>query len=210
MPSKTLAVPQQSSNIPEMRYRNLFAANHPLRQCIAIAVSRLAVTFNRPPSPELLEIYADGLEMLTPEQLTTAFSRAELEQQFWPPVAVLRHLAGVPTTEEKNRAEAIEALDWVLAYLRKHGVEHRPTQGPTQASLRYMKPSAPPDNILRTCQQLGAGDGQAGLELMAKHPTLALRNGESGYENAGKLLWAQKDFEAMWVEAYRRANGGAR
>ena len=148
---------------------------------------------------------------MSPEQLTQAFSRAELEQTFWPPVAVLRGLAGVPTVDELERQKALEALDWVLVYLRLHGVEHRTRTGMTLTTgPTILPPPDPPEDVRRTCQQIGLGVAQDGLLLMAKHPRLAIRRefDNPRYENVGKQLWAEKDLEKGWVDAYRKANGG--
>lgn len=72
-----------------------------------------------------LRIYAEDLSDLSRAQLETAFIRARRECKFFPKLPELRDMAGAGAQQVKD-AEAEEAWNFVIVYLRKWGVDRMP------------------------------------------------------------------------------------
>lgn len=167
--------------------------------------------------PEQAQLaYLKHLRDLTQEQIALAFDRAAKECEFWPVPAVLRRLAGVETESGSSERQAREGLQWVLWRIRKHGTAGRPARGATireatrehQAVYESIPCPTTPEPIRTTLEELGAGDVQAGVTLMAMHPLL--ERDPDAYDNLSFRLSATEKLEQRWLEAWRRANRGKR
>lgn len=180
----------------------------------------LSAFFERPLTEEVQAAYSIALEDLAPEQLALAFSRASRESKFWPSPAVLRELAGIETPDQSSERQAREDLEWLLWFLRRHGIEGRPRHGAClqeagrdgtgewQPALYELIPAPPiPERVRNTVAELGAGDGKVGVQLIASHPLLSKDLDE--YPTLGLKLSAIEKLEARWIAAWKKANRAA-
>lgn len=183
----------------------------------AAHLTLLATCYERPFPNPVQELYLACLAELTEEQAITALSRATLEEsRFFPPPARLRELGGCETENSRSEREAQDGLQWVLWRIRKHGTEGRPARGAMirdatrehQAVYESIPCPTTPEPIRNTLEELGAGNVQAGVTLMAMHPLLD--RDPDAYDNLSFRLSATEKLEQRWLEAWRRANRGKR
>lgn len=208
------------------RLRNLFRTSLP---DVAIPQALLALSLGYQQrvdlSKETYALYLESLESLTPDQLALAFSRAQLEPHpYFPQPGELRALAGIETSAQHSEREAREALSWLFWWINKFSVEGRPRRGAKIREAGWVEeqhadgmerkwlpeefewepPTAIPDRTRVALAEFGAGDAQHGMRLVGEHPLLK-KNFDS--LEPSRRLWAVKDFEALWLEAWRRSDG---
>lgn len=209
-------VPERASQMTTSeRLRNSFAMCG-RTETIAMHLAALATCYERPFPPLVQGMYVETLAQLTDEQVIVALTRAQNEEsKFFPPPARLRELADIETPDQCSERQAREGLDWVIWRIRKHGVEGRCRRGALLRSAgrdesgyhaeewEQIPPPPTPDPIRSALEQLGAGDVEAGVKLIAEHP---LVRGADEYPSLGLKLSAIEKLEARWIEAWRKAN----
>jgi hypothetical protein len=147
-------------------YQQIFAgvsSRSDLAHAIARAVRQLREAMEKEDNCAVKEI--------DPAALATAYALAEKTCTFWPTPGQMRELAG---WSEETRGRA--ALQWVFAYLAKHGVEGRPHGGGLrfgedetgrrvllEAEVVIPAPEIPPE-IKAILAALGSGSFKQGLQ----------------------------------------------
>lgn len=204
---KTIA--QQETERPGIlpSLRRLFTQLEP-DVALVTGIALMSQAYDRPLSREQQALYLEVLSDLSPEELQRALSRALQEEKFWPPPARLRALAGHSTVEERTETLAQHTLEWLMTRIRLHGTAGHPGGGEyrteesgegfarVRVCVREPRPAPPLTPIMQQALDYLGGD-LAGMQLIAQHPAL------HGWEDGS--LWAAKEIEQRWREAYRRA-----
>ncbi len=95
-----------------------------LRIAIARAVRQLREAMEKEDNCAVTAAHVRNLKEIDPPALAMAYALAEKTCTYWPTPGQIRELAG---WSEETRGRA--ALQWVFAYLEKHGVEGRARGG---------------------------------------------------------------------------------
>src|ERR1700733_7985103 len=104
-------------------YQQIFAgvsSRSDRAHAIARAVRQLREALEKEDNCEETAAHARNLKEIDPAALALAYAMAEKTCTYWPTPGQIRELAG---WSEETRGRA--ALQWVFAYLVKHGVEGR-------------------------------------------------------------------------------------
>jgi len=183
-------------------------------EAITQAVALLSLPYERPiTEPAVFALYQETLQDLTADQLVTAFTRAQMEEsRFFPPPARLRQLAGCETPDQCSEREARDGLSWVMWRLRRFGIEGRSrkivaTAGIIGAigaigSIEECPPT--PEPIRKALENLGEGDVERGVRLLAMHPMVQSYYVDAEQQGLGLTLSSIEKLERRWLEAWRR------
>src|ERR1700744_1436120 len=146
---------------------------------IARAVRQLREAMEKEDNCAVTAAHVRNLKEIDPAALALAYAMAEKTCTYWPTPGQIRELAG---WSEETRGRA--ALQWVFAYLAKHGVEGRAHGGGVrfgedETGRRVLLGSevvvpAPviPEEIQATLAALGSGAVKQGLHYVSQHPVV--------------------------------------
>jgi hypothetical protein len=176
-----------------------------LEHAIARAVRHLREAMEKEDNRAVTAAHMRNLRELDSDSLAMAYAAAEKSCTFWPTPGQIRELAG--WSEESG---ARTALQWVMGYLAKHGVEGRATGG----AVRYgedetgrhvelsVTPVVPapeiPVEIAAGLSSLGGGSVKQGLRYVSQHPVV---KGWEGFSGDVGSRTAER-IEGQWVRCY--------
>ncbi len=198
------------SEMQESPYEEIFAevqSASELRRAIARAVRQLREAMEKEDNSAVTAAHVRNLAAIDAEALARAYALAEETCTYWPSPGQIRELAG--WSEE---SKAVIALQWVLEYLRKHGVEGRPRGGTpvfgeNEVGRRVLLRTEPlfdapaiPAEIEETLGLLGGGFSRQGLRYVSQHPVVRELDGFAG-DSASK---AAERIEQQWTRCYRQ------
>jgi hypothetical protein len=191
-------------------YEEIFAeveSPSDLRRAIARAVRQLREAMEKEDNSAVTAAHVRNLKEIDAEALALAYALAEETCTYWPSPGQIRELAG---WSEESKAGI--ALQWVLNYLQKHGVEGRPrggaaTFGDDETGRRVLLRTAPmvaapaiPGDIETTLALLGGGAARQGLRWISQHPLVKQWDGFAS-DTASK---AAERIEQQWTRCYRQ------
>ena len=107
-------------------YQRIFAGapnTAELRSAIATAVRELRRAMEKDDNPVTM-VHMRNLDDIDGGSLAQAYQMAEKNCIYWPTPGQIREFAGCSDTDK-----SAEALQWVLEYIEKHGVEGRQRGG---------------------------------------------------------------------------------
>jgi hypothetical protein len=169
---------------------------------IARAVRQLREAMEKEDNCAVTAAHVRNLKEIDPAALAMAYALAEKTCTYWPTPGQIRELAG---WSEETRSRA--ALQWVFAYLEKHGVDGRPRGGGVrfgedETGRRVLLESeavipAPdiPVEIEAALAALGSGSTKQGLRFVSQHPVAKgwdTFNGDAASRTAERI-------EAQWI-----------
>src|ERR1700722_10496034 len=146
-------------------------------QAIARAVRQLREAMEKEDNCAVTAAHVRNLREIDPTALASAYALAEETCTYWPTPGQIRELAG---WSEETRGRA--ALQWVFAYLAKHGVEGRAHGGGVRFGedetgrrvLLEAEPVIPapeiPAEVEGILAALGSGSAKQGLRYVSQHP----------------------------------------
>jgi hypothetical protein len=193
-------------------YSEIFAgAGDPaeVRRAIARAVRVLREAMAQEDHSAVTAAHVRNLADIAPAALARGYALAEQTCTFWPTPGQIRELAGWSA-----ESQAGAALQWVLAYLRAHGVEgrdggggvHFGDDGTGRRVLLRTDPvvAAPafPAVIAETLAMLGSGTVLHGLRTVSQHPAV---QGWDEFSGDGASRAAER-IEARWSRCYLQAS----
>ena len=173
-----------------------------LQFAIARAVRQLREAMEKEDNCAVTAAHVRNLKEIDPPALAMAYALAEKTCTYWPTPGQIRELAG---WSEETRSRS--ALQWVFAYLEKHGVEGRALGGGVrfgedETGRRVLLPSEPvipapdiPEEIEATLAALGSGSAKQGLRYVSQHPVAKgwdCFNGDAASRTAERI-------EAQWI-----------
>jgi hypothetical protein len=186
-------------------YQQIFAgvsSRSDLAHAIARAVRQLREAMEKEDNCAVTAAHVRNLKEIDPAALATAYALAEKTCTFWPTPGQMRELAG---WSEETRGRA--ALQWVFAYLAKHGVEGRPHGGGVRfgedetgrrvllaAEVVIPAPEIPPE-IKAILAALGSGSAKQGLQYVSQHP---VAKGWDTFHGDAASRTAER-VEAQWI-----------
>lgn len=179
-----------------------------LEDCLLLLAENLGQELTK----GMLKGYVAVLDVLTPEQAITAFSKALESAKYFPRPSELLDFAGRPSAHgDPLRETAKASLVVVLAAMRLYGLELKPLGGgmidrndsgellefAIRAPLRPCPPFDPVTDA--TVRDMGLGDRAAGLAQLAIFLQPNSGDGWSWDTNE------RRKTEQRWFEAYGRA-----
>jgi hypothetical protein len=179
-----------------------------VRQAIARAVRVLREAMEKDDNCAVTAAHMRNLADISPEALARGYALAEQTCTFWPTPGQIRELAGWST---ENRAG--EALQWLFAYLRSHGVNghaggggvHFGEDGTGRRVLLRTDPviEAPPLSAVmaETLTALGNGTVKHGLQFVSQHPVV---KGWDEFTGDAAARTAER-IETRWNRSYLQA-----
>jgi hypothetical protein len=182
-----------------------------LRHAIARAVRTLREAMEKEDNRAVTAAHVRNLADIEAQALATAFALAEKTCTYWPTPGQIRELAGW-----SDEARSREALQWVFAYLEKHGVDGRPRGGSVrfgedETGRRVMLGSelveaAPeiPGVVGVTLAALGSGAVKQGLRYISQHPVVKgwdTFSGDSAFRVAERI---EGQWMRCWLERGRK------
>lgn len=203
--------------------RKLFAecwqreTTHRARVGAALTILQEVLSPGRGLNETQLRAYLAVMDDLTGRQCVEAFAKALETCRYFPAPAVLRELAS------PSRALPIElfALAEVLDALRKFGpslapipgavIKDRDADGRCLPVSEWVRAEATvctlPEVTDEAIGLLGAGDKQAGLDMISRHPALRWSGDKRGLARptAGFEARDREKLESDWTNAYRRS-----
>jgi hypothetical protein len=204
---------QQPQPLPT--YKQLFESLGSKFAHILEASARLGLMLGKVLEPDVMRLWAQGLEKYSPQQLAKAFGRAESEIAAWPAVAQL--------VEFIEREAYLRALAVVLQGLPRHGAEWEDVPARQEAN-KYdytgpervvvpgkIHPAIPAPEIdsqmvsaLKSFGQVGTLE--AGLRrLLRDHP--CFWNGDTEFQtgqHGRQVAMIDRDLYACWLIAKER------
>jgi hypothetical protein len=186
-------------------YAQIFAGirdSRDLAQAIARAVRELREAMEKEDSIAVTAAHVRNLREIDPQALATAYALAEKTCTYWPTPGQIRELAG---WSEESRSRV--GLQWVFAYLEKHGPEGRPRGGGVRfgeddtgrrvlLEREAVIPAPPiPAEIEAVLATLGSGSAKQGLRYVSQHPNV---KGWEGFSGDSALRSAER-IEAQWI-----------
>lgn len=204
-------------------YESFWKGSTPPAKAIAFSLELLSEGYQKVLTPMTYRLYTAVLVDLTPDEIVLAFSRAAQECQGWfPPPATLRAFSGQPMLGDPIATEAKSALmDLITGMRSAHGPKLEPLPGPvlygteddpkdadgvrTHAPIRG---EGTPFPIARRTAaallRLGWGDRQAGIAVIADHPSLR-RTPDFQVDDQYRtnLIRASDEILRRFTEAYR-------
>lgn len=192
-------------------YAEIFAgacSDAEVRRAIARAVRVLREAMEKDDNAAVTAAHVRNLADVAPAALARGYALAEQTCTFWPAPGQIRELAGWSA-----ESQAGTALQWVLAYLRAHGVEGRDAGGGVHfgddgTGRRVLLRTDPvvaapelPAVIAETLAMLGGGTVKQGLRSVSQHPVV---QGWDEWSGDGALRAAER-IEARWSRCYLQA-----
>jgi len=187
------------------RYSDVFQSDQLSHQeKIEAATTRLMVMLQRPVDDLILSGWSQALSCFSPQQLTWAFTQAELTLQAWPSVAKI--------TEIVWEKEFHEDFAWLMENLRIHKPEWKdiPERKVSEfsESTRHIvygiRPSvaAPeiPDRLMKALEIYGIGRVQCGLEALYRHPVCRAYQYDAS-EATRQQETIQRGFKSAYMQA---------
>jgi hypothetical protein len=186
-------------------YEQIFAGirnSRDLAQAIARAVRELREAMEKEDNSAVTAAHVRNLREIDPQALATAYALAEKTCIHWPSPGEIRELAG---WSEESRGRV--GLQWVFAYLEKHGPEGRPRGGGVKfgedgtgrrvlLEREAVIPAPPiPAEIEAVLATLGSGSAKQGLRYVSQHPNV---KGWEGFSGDHALRSAER-IEAQWI-----------
>jgi hypothetical protein len=200
-------------------YAQIFAGirdDRDLAQAIARAVRALREAMEKEDNSAVTAAHVRNLREIDPQALARAYAEAEKTCVHWPTAGEIRELAGW-SGESRSRV----GLQWVFAYLEKHGAEGRPRGGAVRFGEdgtgrrvlleREAVVAAPPipEEIEAVLAALGSGSAKQGLRYVSQHPNI---KGWDGFSGDHALRSAER-IEALWtrcsLHTMRKSRKGA-
>jgi hypothetical protein len=188
----------QSSNRKLLSYAEVFTATIPIEFRIMTAASRLGIMTGKTLHAEILDGWAQNLEIYSPSQLQAAFERAEREVAAFPAVS---HLITI-----LDRAEFDEQFITVLRGIRRHTWEwqDRPEyQEPDRWDISSPQAIARGEAILVAGKEHPAEPAPTLSPRMVK--TLELFGRDGDFHSGLKRLW--RDDPTFWTSETERNVG---
>ena len=186
-------------------YQEIFAgvSNQSDRaQAIARAVRQLRAAMEKEDNCAVTAAHVRNLKEIDPAALAAAYALAEKTCTYWPTPGQIRELAG---WSEETRGRA--ALQWVFAYLGKHGVDGRAHGGGVRfgedaTGRRVLLEAEPvvaapaiPAEIEAILAALGSGSARQGLQYVSQHP---VAKGWDTFHGDAASRTAER-IEAQWI-----------
>jgi hypothetical protein len=186
-------------------YQEIFArvnSRSDRAHAIARAVRQLREAMEKEDNYAVTAAHVRNLKEIDPAALALAYAMAEKTCTYWPTPGQIRELAG---WSEETRGRA--ALQWVFAYLAKHGVEGRAHGGGVRFGedetgrrvLLEAEPVIPapeiPAEIQAILAALGSGSAKQGLRYLSQHP---VAKGWDTFHGDAASRTAER-IEAQWV-----------
>src|ERR1700722_3895476 len=171
-------------------------------QAIARAVRQLREAMEKEDNCAVTAAHVRNLREIDPTALASAYALAEETCTYWPTPGQIRELAG---WSEETRGRA--ALQWVFAYLAKHGVEGRAHGGGVRFGedetgrrvLLEAEPGTPapevPVEVEAILAALGGGSAKQGLRYVSQHP---VAKGWDTFHGDAASRTAER-IEAQWI-----------
>lgn len=189
-------------------YEELFAEagnTTEVRQAIARAVRLLREAMEKEDNRAVTAAHVRNLADIEPAALGRAYALAEKTCTFWPTPGQIRELAGW-----SDETLAGTALQWVFAYLTRHGCEGRASGGGVrfgedESGRRVLLETTPvvaapeiPGEIEHALWQMGGGSTRQGLRYVSQHPAV------KGWDSLGPDVASRiaGRIETQWVRAY--------
>jgi hypothetical protein len=179
-----------------------------LQRAIAGAVRQLREAMEKEDNCAVTAAHVRNLAEIEPEALAMAYALAEKSCTYWPSPGQIRELAG---WSEETKGSA--ALQWVFEYLRKHGVDGRPSGGAVrfgedETGRRVLLSTDPlipapeiPAEIAETLVLLGSGAVKHGLRYASQHPVV---KGWDEFSGEAASRTAER-IEVRWIRCYLQA-----
>jgi hypothetical protein len=186
-------------------YQEIFAgvsSRSDVAHAIARAVRQLREAMEKEDNCAVTAAHVRNLREIDPAALALAYAMAEKTCTYWPTPGQIRELAG---WSEETRGRA--ALQWVFAYLAKHGVEGRAHGGGVRFGedetgrrvLLAAEPVIPapeiPAEIEAILAALGNGSAKQGLRYVSQHP---VAKGWDTFHGDAASRTAER-IEAQWI-----------
>jgi hypothetical protein len=169
---------------------------------IARAVRQLREAMEKDDNCAVTAAHVRNLKEIDPAALALAYAMAEKTCTYWPTPGQIRELAG---WSEETRGRA--ALQWVFAYLAKHGAEGRAHGGGVrfgedetgrrvllEAEAVTPAPEIPAE-IQAILAALGSGSAKQGLRYVSQHP---VAKGWENFHGDAASRTAER-IEAQWI-----------
>jgi hypothetical protein len=200
-----------NTGLEEQVYEGIFAGVRnasDLRRAIARAVRQLREAMEKEDNSAVTAAHVRNLTDIDPEALALAYTLAEKTCTYWPSPGQIRELAG---WSEESKAGA--ALEWVFAYLERHGCEGRAQGGGVRfgedgtgrrvllKTEAVVEAPVLPAGIEMALKLLGSGSARQGLRYVSQHPVVKGWDnfpGDAASRNAERI-------EGQWIRCYLRA-----
>ena len=182
-----------------------------LRHASARAVRTLREAMEKEDNRAVTAAHVRNLADIEAEALGMAFALAEKTCTYWPTPGQIRELAGW-----SDEARSREALQWVFAYLEKHGVDGKPRGGGVRfgedetgrrvmlgSELVEAAPEIPADMVAALIA-LGSGEVKQGLRYLSQHPAVKGWDSFSGDAASRAAERIEGQWTRCWLHSARK------
>lgn len=173
-----------------LTYKQIFSANAPMGEKVAVAAARLALMLSQPLEDSMLDGWVQQLSTYDDESLTFAFNQAERMLDAWPTVSKVIRILGDRQFEQD--------LQYLLDGIRSNSWEDNYHGGSD-----FKRWPEPPGSLQRVLCRFSRGSAwKKGLRRLGGHPALngwpSVDGSEESERTASRL---EKEFRVAWDRA---------